>query len=407
MGQIRARPFLVIAEVSFATVLLISSALLIRTFISLRSVNPGFESRNVLTMQMSLTGTRFYKTFELDRLVRTRVQRISTLPGVVSASSACCIPLDTVWQLPFIISGKRLTGKFHGFAGWTFISPGYFDTFDIPLLRGRVFTESDNSNSPGVVIINQTMAKTFWPNGDPLNDRLLIGRGMRPDYDKDPVRQIVGIVGDIRDVSLNRPPRPAVYVPMAQQPDATNEINLQQLPIAWFVRTKGEPNGVGPDAERLLLDVSDRVPTAHFRSMEEVESESIARAHFSTWLMTVFGCAALALAAIGIYGTAAYYVQQRSHEIGIRMALGATQHSILSMVVLNGLKLALIGAFIGLTAALMLTRLLSNLLFGIGPNNAPMFVSATIFLIAVALVACYIPARSAARLDPMLALRHE
>ena len=209
-----------------------------------RSVNPGFDAHNVLTMEMSLTATRFEKTAEMDRLVRDGVERISALPGVDAVSAACCLPLETVWQLPFIIAGRPLNGLSHGYAGWTFISPQYFAAFRVPVLRGRAFTERDNQQAPRVVIINQAMAHLLIPRGDPLKEQLIIGRGMRPEYEKDFARQIIGVAGDMRDQSLNRNPRPAMYVPIAQLPDEINIVNLRLLPVAWFIRTSVEPHSL-------------------------------------------------------------------------------------------------------------------------------------------------------------------
>ena len=235
--QSKTRSLLVVSEMTLALVLLVGAALLIRTSIALRSVKPGFDSHNVLTMQMSLAGARFEQSSGVDQFVRDGVARVDSLPGVEATATSCCLPLETVWQLSFIVQGRPLTGRIHGVAGWTFVSPGYFDALKIPVLRGRAFTERDDATQPGVVIINQEMAKRVWPNSDPLNDRLLVGRGFGQEYDLDPVRQVVGIVDDVRDVGLNRPPRPAMYVPIAQLPGGVKSLVLPILPMAWIVRT--------------------------------------------------------------------------------------------------------------------------------------------------------------------------
>jgi putative ABC transport system permease protein len=398
---------LIVCEVALTLVTLIGASLLIRTYIALRSVNPGFESHNILTLQMSLGGTRFEKTSEFDQLVRATAQRISALPGVTAVSSACCVPLDTVWQLPFIVEGRPLSGKYHGFAGWTFISPQYFEAFSIPVLRGRTFNEHDNVSAPGVVIINEAMAHRFWINGDPLNDNLIIGRGMRPEYDKDSIRQIIGIVGDIRDVSLDRNPRPAMYVPIAQLPDAINTINLRQLPVAWFVHASVSTRGLGPAIQAELREASGGLPLAHVRSMDEVEAQSTMRQDFNMLLMTIFAGAALLLGAVGVYGVMAYLVVQRTHEVGIRVALGASPKEILWLVLNRGARLTIVGVFLGVLGAFAATRLLKAFLYGIKPNDPLTFVGVPLFLILVSLLACYIPARKATRVDPMVALRHE
>ena len=294
LRQNKTRSLLVIGEMALALILLVGAALLIRSSIELEAVHPGFDSHNVLIMQMSLAGTRFEKTSEIDRLVRDGVQSIHALPGVTAVATSCCVPLETVWQNFFIISGRPLQGRFHGVTGWTFVSPEYFDAFHIPVLRGRTFSERDDNSAPGVVIINETMARMFWPTGDPLKDRLLVGRGMRPEYDSDPVRQVIGIVGDIRAVGLNRKPRPEMYVPVAQLPDAINALNLRLLPVAWIVRTAVEPHSLSSAIQEQLRKGTGQ-PVARVRSMDEVAAQSTARTQLNTLLMTIFGCSALLL----------------------------------------------------------------------------------------------------------------
>jgi predicted permease len=324
------------------------------------------------------------------------------------------MPLETVWQLPFVVAGRPASGltrvrnlAFHGFGGWTFVSPGYFDVFRIPILRGRDFTDRDNAGAPGVVIINQEMARRFWPTGDPLNDRLIVGRGMRPEYDQDPVRQIIGIVGDVRDTGLTRIPRPAMYVPMAQVPDGVTALNVRLLPIVWIVRTAGEPYSISVPVQKALQLASGGLPSARVRSMDDVVGESIARARFDMWLMTIFGGCALLLAAIGVYGLIAYSVQQRTPEIGIRMALGADARAVRRMVLAQGMTLAMGGIAIGLASAFALARLLAGFLFGVAPRDPAVFAAVPLILIGVALLAVWLPALHATRISPMIALRGE
>jgi predicted permease len=406
MRQNKTRAGLVIGEVALASILLVGAALLMRTFLALRSVDPGFDAHHVLVMQTSLAEQRFETTAELNRIVRQGVAGIHSLPGVTAAASSCCVPLETVWQLSFVISGRPLTGAFHGFAGWTFISPEYFDAFQIPVLRGRAFTDRDDAVAPGVVIINQAMAHQFWPNTDALGERLVIGRAVRPEYGKDPVRQIVGIVGDVRDVALNRNPRPAMYVPIAQLPDAANALNLRLLPIGWIVRAVGEPQTLS-SAVRQELRQATGLPVARIRSMDQVAEQSTARTQLNTLLMAVFGLSALLLAAIGIYGLMAYSVEQRTQEIGIRLALGAEPGAVRKTVLLQGLRLTVIGIMLGAASALGLVRLIASFLFGVKPRDPAVFVSVPVILLAVALLAAWFPARRATRIDPAEALRHE
>ena len=404
-GQTRTISLLVICEIALAVMLLIGGGLLVRTSIALRAVNPGFDSHNILTMQMSLAGARFAEGSGVDQLVRNSIRRIEALPGVQSAAISCCLPLETTWQLPFIIVGRPLDGRFHGFAGWTFISPAYFEVLHIPLLRGRAFTEQDNFSAPGAVIINQTMARQGWPNTDPLDDLLVIGRTMGPEYEKDPIRQIVGIVGDVRDVGLNRKPRPIMYVPIAQVPDAIKAVEMPLLPTAWIIRTRDGPKSVGAGIANQLRLASAGLPVARIRSLEEVATQSTARTQFNMVLMIVFGFAALLLAAIGIHGLLVYAVQQRTQEIGIRMAMGARPEDVRRTVLLQGMRLVVVGTSIGTASALGLARLIASLLFGVAVRDPLVFTIVPLLLSAVAVVAVWLPARQASRIDPIRALR--
>ena len=246
----------------------------------------------------------------------------------------------------------------------------------------------------------------FWPNADPLKDRLLVGRGMRPEYDKDPIRQIVGVVGDIRDARLDATPRPAMYVPAAQLPDGINALNLRLLPIAWIVRTGVEPHSLSSAIQEQLRRGTGQ-PVARVRSMDEVTAQSTARAQLNTMLMTIFGGSALLLAAIGIYGLIAYSVQQRTQEIGIRVALGAEANNVRNMVVFQGMRLTVIGVVIGIAASLGLTRLIASFLYGVKPWDPLVFASVPLALGVVALLAVWLPARRATRIDPIVALRYE
>jgi len=317
------------------------------------------------------------------------------------------MPLETVWQLPFVIQGRPLKGTFRAFAGWTFVSPGYFDVFRIPLLRGRDFSERDDAGAPGVVIINQELARRFWPTGDPLNEHLIIGRGVRPDYEADPIRQIIGVVGDVRDLALTRSPRPAMYVPVAQVPDGVTVLNVRLLPIVWVARTTAEPHALGPVIEKELHDVSGGLPVARIRSMDEVVSESTARTKFDMLVMSVFAASALMLAAVGIYGLMAHAVEQRTQEIGIRLALGAGPERVRRMILRQGMTLAVLGIAIGTMASFSLARVLAGLLFGVSPRDPAIFILVPLLLTAVALFAVWLPAIRATRITLMNALRYE
>ena len=405
--QSKARSLLVISEVSLALVLLIGAALLIRTFIALRGVNPGFNPHNVLTMEMSLTGDRFTKTAGVAQMVRDGRERLRAIPGVEDSASTCCLPLEGGFGLPFIVVGRPL-GKDSatGGAGWMNASPGYFDVYKIPILRGRDFTDQDVAGAPGVVIINQAMAKKFWPKEDPVGQQIIIGKGVGPEFEE-PARQIVGIVGDIRDGGLNRDPRPVMIIPQAQVLDGITALNARIGPVVWLVRTHTDPHQFISAVTEQLRQASGGFPVARVRTMDEVVIHSTARQDFNMLLLTIFGASALVLAAIGIYGLMAYSVQQRTQEMGIRMALGADRGRIRNLVVRHGMTLALIGVVIGVGAAFGLTRLLASFLFGVKIYDPMVFVTVPVILSAVALAAVWFPATRASKLDPMQALRVE
>ena len=403
----KARAVLVITEMALALVLLVGAALLIRTFGALRGVNPGFDARNVLIMEMSLNGGRFEKAAGVDQLEHEGRRRIESLPGVTAAAMTCCVPLEGGFGLPFIIEGRPLTnGPYHGGATWLTISPHYFDVFRIPLISGRVFTDQDNGAADRVVVINQALAKEYWPKGDALGARISIGKGVGPEFDEPP-RQIVGIVADVREGALSRPPDQIMYVPFAQVNDGIIALNNRIIPVTWVVRTKLQPFSLSADIQRELREASGGLPVAHTRSMQQVVGESTARNDFYMTLLTIFAGVALLLAAIGVYGLMAYSVQQRTQEIGVRMALGASPQQVRRMVVVQGMQLALVGVVIGVGSALGLTRLMSSLLYGVKPWDPITIALVAVLLSGVTLLATYLPARRASRVDPMVALRYE
>jgi predicted permease len=404
--QNKARSLLVVTETALALVLLIGSALLLRTFTALRAVNPGFDSHNVLTLRMSLNEPRFTKTAAVDQLLRQGIERLKALPGVENAGATCCVPLEGGIGLPFVIAGRPLEGSSHGGGRYMITTPGYLEVFKIPLLRGRTFTDQDRAGAPPVVIINQAMVKRFWPQGDPLADQLIIGRSLGPEFSDSP-RQIVGIVGDLRDNGLNNDPGPAMYVPQAQISDNMNAGVASLSPLAWVVRTRVEPHSLSTAIQKELSDVSGGLAVAPIRTMDEIVSRSTANTDFNTLVLTIFAATALLLAAIGIYGLMAYSVEQRTQEIGIRLALGANSGSVRNMVVFQGLRLALLGIGIGVASAFGLTKLIASLLYGVKARDPLVFVGVPLLLAVVALLAVWLPARRATRVSPVDALRSE
>ena len=286
------------------------------------------------------------------------------------------------------------------------MSAGYFDVFNIPILRGRNFKDSDTGGSGLVVIISQAMARKFWAQGDPLADQIVIGKGVGPEFEEGP-RQIVGVAGDVRDGGLNSDPDPMMYVPEAQVPDGVTALNNRIGPITWIIRTRSRPGSLTTAMQNEIRTASGGLPVAHVRTMDEVVVKSTARADFNMLLLTIFGASALLLAAIGIYGLMAYSVEQRTQEIGIRLALGAETGAVRNMVVRQGMQLALIGVVVGVAAVFGLTRLLSTFLYGVKALDPLVFVSVPILLSLVALFAVWLPAQRATKIDPLEALRYE
>jgi putative ABC transport system permease protein len=406
--QNKARSLLVISEVSLALILLVGAALLIRTFIALRQVNPGFDPRNVLTLEMSLTGDQFKKTAGVAQVAYDGRERVNAIPGVEVSAFTCCLPLESGYGLPFNILGRAPAPKspWNGGAGWMSVSPGYYAVFRIPILRGRDFTEQDTGSAPGVVLINEAMKKKYWPKEDPVGQQLLIGKGIGPQF-AEAARQIVGVVGDSRDGGLNRDPRPVMIVPSAQVADGMTDLNANIGPMMWLVRTHGDPHQYISAITNQLRQASGGFPVARVRPMTEVVVQSTAREDFNMLLLTIFGASALILAAIGIYGLMAYSVEQRTQEMGIRMALGADRSRIRSLVVWHGMRLAIIGVVLGIGAAFGLTRLIASFLFGVKTWDPLVFVTVPVILSLVALLAVWMPATHASRLDPQQALRIE
>jgi putative ABC transport system permease protein len=409
LQQNKSRSILVIAEIALALVLLAGAGLLIRTFIAMRRADPGMNPHHVLTLQMALTGRRFEKTTAATQMERNAEERVSRLPGVVEVAAACWLPLEgPFYTMRFNIEGRPLSANtaYTGRAQWDPVSTGFFKVLQIPLVRGRLFTSWDDQAAPGVVIINEVMAKRFWPKINPIGQRVLVGIGEGPEF-KEPPREIIGVVGNVRNLGLGVDPPATIYVPSAQLTNSGTALLNRLAPVRWLVRTKVPPFSLSSEIQQQLRVASGGLPVASITSMDQVLMNSMSQNSFNTALLTLFGCIALLLAGIGIYGVIAYSVERQSHEIGIRMALGAEQSDVLRMVVGRGMKLALIGVATGIAGALALMRFLASLLYGVKTNDPLTLVAVSVILLGVALLACYIPARRAARVDPLVALRHE
>jgi putative ABC transport system permease protein len=398
--QSKARSLLVISEISLALVLLVGAALLIRTFVALHQVGPGFGAHNVLTMEMSLNGPRYQTSAGIAQLLRDGRERLNALPGVEVAAAGFWLPIDVEDGTGFQIVGRPVRKDGYG-SQYMSVTPGYLSLFRIPVLRGRDFTENDKAGAPNVVLINEALARKYWPNEDP------IGQQIRDANETGGVEMIIGIVADFHNSGLDRPPNPAIMVPIPQVTDSYNAAYANIQPLFWIVRTHGDPHQFIPAVTEQLRIASAGFPVGHIRTMDEVMGRSTARQSFNMLLLTIFGAVALLLAAIGIYGLTAYSVAQRTQEIGIRMALGADRDTIRKLVVWQGMRLALVGVVAGIAASFGLTRLLSTFLFGVKPWDPAVFVSAPFILAAIALLAVWLPAARASKADPVQALRAE
>jgi predicted permease len=314
---------------------------------------------------------------------------------VETAAVACCVPLEDRLQAAFEIPGRPEGPTSRGGAGSISVSAGYFETFKIPLLRGRTFTELDD-NGPPVAIISESIARQFWPDTDPLNGQIILGGP----------HKIIGVVADVRDNALTRDPRPDVYTLLTQLALADGRA-LQDLPLAWVIRTGVPPMSLVPAIEKELQRASGGLPVAQFRTMEEVLSRSTATERFNALVLTIFGSAALLMAVAGIYGLIAYSVSNRVQEFSIRMALGAQTTDIIKDVVSQGLHPVLLGLIFGLISAAALTRFIAGLLFGIKPLDPLLFFLIPILLAGTPFIAALTPALRASRIDPVVALRHD
>jgi putative ABC transport system permease protein len=405
----KARAALVVSEAGLAVVLLVGSVLLIRTFVTLAAVDPGFETTNVVTMNVLVSGKKYSKSAAVTEIIRAGRERLRSIPGVIAVGTTCCEPLSQgTYDMDFDIVDRPSGGSSVGQdVGWAIVSPGYFEAFKIPVKRGRTLSAQDAARSQAVVLISEHMAQQFWPDRDPIGDRIAIGRraGMK-EFRDEPVRQIIGVVGDIHSEGLDVKPRAIMYVPQAQLPDAENAFFLRLLPLDWVVRTQFEPGSLLAAIPEQLHQ-STGLPVTGVAPMGRTVRAQIGRQRFTMVLMTTFGSIALLLAAIGIYGLMAYAVEQRRREIGIRMALGAQAGQVRNMVLREGMGLTLAGVVAGLVAAWLLVRSIESLLYGVRIHDPIVFGAVPLVLSAVAMLAIWFPAGRASRMNPIDSLHHE
>ena len=400
----RMQSLLVTLEMTLAIVLLVGCGLMVRTLVALRHVDRGFDPRRVVTMETSLSGTALQQRDAVADAVRNARRRLDAVPGIVAFAASRALPLEPAFALPFKIDRRPANAPFEGNVVWRGVSPGYFDVFRIPVLRGRAFEEHDDVDGLPVVIVNAALARRYWQRNDPVGETMTIGTGAGPEFREGP-RRIVGVVADPRDEEANRRPEPTVYVPLAQVSDAMTARNNRLFPLTWLLRTEIDPRLMTAPIEHELRAATGGLPIARTRTMEEVLAGPARRAAFNVTLMSVFAAAALLLAVIGFYGLMSYSVQQRTQEIGIRMALGAVPSDVRNMILLQGLRVAGTGIVLGIGAALVLTRVMVSLVFGVETYDPAVFGGVALLLTAVALAAAMIPAHRATRVNPLDAVR--
>ena len=402
-GGNRTRNVLVVSEVALSLMLLIGAGLLIRSLWMLRTTNPGFEADHVITMSVSVPAARFPQAAGQIQFFDHILDRVRALPGVQSAGIIDSLPLtDDGSHEPVSVEGRPVVAMAdQPEVEVRIISPGYLSAMHISLLRGRGIDDSDVAGRPGAVLVSESMAKSLWPNEDPIGKHLTLY------FYPEVTRVVVGVVADIRLHALNeRAPAPTLYFPLAQL-SAPRGQQWNSFPLNLAVRTSMDSAGAVPTVANTIRELDPEVLLLDPRTMDDSVSASLSPERFSVLLLAGFAGLALLLAVVGIYSVMSYSVSRRTHEIGIRMSLGASQSDVLVLVVRQGMLLALAGSAVGIAGALVLSRLMTSLLYGVAPNDPITFAAVSSLLVIVALAASYIPARRAMRVEPMVALRHE
>ncbi len=393
----RLRHALIVAEVALSVVLLAGAGLLFRSFLQLQSVNAGFTPEQVLTARLSPSGEKFKTDSDYIKYYENVLARIGALPGVREAGVINTLPLQKGPTFRFRVEGRApLPIDKWPPANYRSVSPNYFHVLNIPVLQGRPFTDRDNEQAPTVLLVNQSIAEKYFPGENAVGKRINFGR---TDSNQQPIwREIVGVVADVKNMELKEQPEPEIYFSSLQSPFEAMSI---------VIRSSVEPGSLAGAVRGAVAEVDKTVPVADIETMDRIITESVMQPRFNMVLLGLFSAIALMLSAAGIYGVTSYTVTQRTHELGIRLALGAQLGDVLRLILKQGLAVILIGVAIGLAAAFVLTRLLRTLVFGISTNDPVTFIGITLLLSLVALIACYVPARRATKVDPLVALRYE
>jgi putative ABC transport system permease protein len=391
----RMRNLLVVSEIALSLVLLVGAGLMIKSLLRLLDVDAGFDQRNLLTMQVALPGARYAESEAQVSFHKQLLARLESLPGVKGAATVSVLPLVGGDTGGFNIEGEPpAAGREKRECNLRTISTSYFDVMGISLIKGRRFTEYDNQNSPNVVIVNQTLAARFFPDQEPVGKRIILTFGQGAPW------QIIGVVSDEKVVELDQRTTPVIYFPY---------LNDSDLFMSVLVRTESDPTSLIGAVRSEVAAIDRDTPVYDFKTMEQMiaEAPSTFLRSYPAFLIGIFAAVAMALAVIGIYGVVSYSVTQRTHEIGVRMALGAARRDILKLILLQAASLTLAGVGAGLVAAFAVTRLMTSLLYEVGATDLMTFATVSALLAVVALAASYIPARRATRVDPMIALRYE
>jgi len=399
----RMRSGLVIIEIALAMVLLVGAGLLTRSFMRLRSIEPGFNAKHVLAMNVSVAGTAH--SANRGEFFREVVSRLESLPGVTSASAINHLPLSgDRWGTPFAVEGRPAPPPGQSpSTTFRFACPKYFQTMEIPLLAGRDFDERDNLEAPTAVIVNEVMANRYWPGQDAVGQRIKLG----PAESDVPWMPIVGVVKEVKQEDWAEDSRLEVYVPYFQSRRYLSDPAPHYSYLTMVMRTDSDPASAAASARREVWALEPNAPISNVTTMEQVIADEVWQPRLSMFLLAGFAVTALLLAAVGIYGVMSYWVSRRTQEIGTRMALGARYKDVVWMIAREGLMLSSVGAGLGLAGSLALTRVLSGMLYQIEPTDPATFAVLATVLIGVTSLACYLPARKAARIDPMIALRYE
>jgi predicted permease len=402
----RLRSFLVGSEFALALMLLIGAGLMTRSFFALRSVDPGFDPHNVLSMVVSVAGSKEADADRREIFYRELLARVRALPGVQSAGGINHLPLaGDIWGWPFTIEGRAKPRPGESPSGvYRIITPGYFEAMRLPLIRGREISAADVATGSGVVVINERAAIKYWPGADP------IGQHVSFDDDKanpPPWLTVIGIVKDAKQEDWAAPIYPEVYLAAFQNRQFLGEPGAHMAYITLVVRTTGDPTALIPTVKNTVWSIDANLPISEVLTMDGIVSDANAQPRFEMLLLSIFAVVALVMAAVGIYGVMSYSVSRRTHEIGIRISLGASRKDVFRLVVRQGMMLALLGSAAGITGALLLSGFLSKVLYGVPATDPLTFAGVVLLLAAVASFANYIPARRAMRVDPMIALRYE